>query len=56
VDEFLRTNDPDHLQRFVGLAVKDRGGKSHFLETRPNALYRLNAGIEPFEEVYRILT
>lgn len=56
VDEFLKTNDPHHLGRFVGLAVKDNGGKSHILETRPNALYRLNASIEPFEEVYRILT
>jgi len=56
VDEFLTTNDPDHLKSFVGRSIKDRARKSHVFETRPNVLYRLNAGIEPFEEVYRILT
>jgi hypothetical protein len=56
VDEFLKTNDPDHVAPFIGISIKDRAGKTYVFETRPNALYRLNAATEPFEEIYQILT
>lgn len=56
VREFLRTNDPSNLQPFVGELVIDVNGRPYLLETRPNILYRLHAaGVEPFEQVYRIV-
>jgi hypothetical protein len=56
VREFLRTNDRDHLIPFIGEWVTDVDGKVYPFETRPNVLYRLHAsGIEPFEEVYRLV-
>ncbi len=54
--QFRKTNDPAHLEPFVGKSVKDIEGKEYPFETRPNVLYRLLAGTEPFEEIYRILT
>lgn len=52
---FLETNDAALLAPFAGASVRDVSGKTHFLETRPNALYRLNAmGGDGFEDVYRI--
>lgn len=54
VGRFLDTNDPKYLSRYVGRSIKDRSGKKHTFETRPNVLYRLNAGIDTFEEIYRI--
>lgn len=56
VGQFLETNDRDHLKPFIGVSIKDSSGKEHVFETRPNVLYRLNAAVEPFEEIYRILT
>jgi hypothetical protein len=53
VRRFLDTNDPEYLSRYAGRSVKDRSGKKHAFETRPNVLYRLNAGIDPFEDIYR---
>ncbi len=56
VGEFLRTNDASNLRPFVGEQVVDVNGKTYLLETRPNILYRLHAlGVEPFEQVYRIV-
>jgi predicted DNA-binding protein (UPF0251 family) len=56
VGQFVKkTNDPEHLKPFVGRSVKDLAGKEHTFETRPNVLYRLYAGTEPLEELYRIL-
>jgi hypothetical protein len=57
VGEFLRTNDASNLRPFVGEQVTDVNGRPYLLETRPNILYRLHAsGIEPFEQVYRIVS
>jgi hypothetical protein len=56
VGRFSTTNDRSFLEPFVGQAVTDIHGKSHPLETNPNALYRLlSAGGETFEQVYRIV-
>lgn len=56
VKEFLATNDAANLDAFKGETVTDVNGKIYLLETRPNILYRLhNSGIEPFEEVYKIV-
>jgi hypothetical protein len=56
VRQFLRTNKPDFLSPFSGLAVKDIGGKSYPFETNKNVLYRLSsAGGEAFEDIYRIV-
>ena len=55
VRRFLETNDPEPLQEVAGQSVKDVQGNVFPLETRPNVLYRLNASIEPFEEVYRLI-
>lgn len=55
VKRFLETNDASLLSPFAGASVRDVSGKTHFLETRPNALYRLAAiGGDGFEDVYRI--
>ena len=56
VGQFRKTNDPAHLEPFVGKSVKDIEGKEYPFETRPNVLYRLLAGTEPVDEIYRILT
>jgi hypothetical protein len=56
VGEFLATNDPSHLAPFVGVQIKDAGGRAFTLETRPNVLYRLNSeGMNSFEQVYRFV-
>lgn len=56
VGEFLRTNDAANLRPFVGEWVTDTNGRPYLLETHPNILYRLHAsGVEPFEQVYRIV-
>ena len=55
VRTLLETNDIEPLEQFVGRSVKDTRGNVHPLETHPNVLYRLNAAVEPFEEVYRLL-
>lgn len=56
VGEFLDSNDPAHLEPFIGDYVTDINGKRHYFETRPNVLYRIDAeGPEPFEDVYQIV-
>ncbi|WP_439575952.1 hypothetical protein [Phreatobacter sp.] len=55
VKQFLETNDASLLAPFAGASVGDVMGRTHLLETRPNALYRLAAmGGDGFEHVYRI--
>lgn len=55
VKQFLETNDASLLLPFAHASVRDVSGKTLFLETRPNALYRLAAmGGDGFEDVYRI--
>ncbi len=57
VGEFLRTNNASNLRPFVGEQVADMNSRTYLLETRPNLLYRLHAlGVEPFEQVYRIVS
>lgn len=56
VSQFLRTNDPGHLEPFAGESVNDVSGQNHPFETRPNVLFRLDSvGGETFEQVYRIV-
>jgi hypothetical protein len=53
VKQFLEEPDPAALKFFEGKWIKDAGGQKHFLETRPNVLYRLaHDGSEP-HEIYR---
>jgi hypothetical protein len=55
VKTLLDTNDLSVLAPFLGATVKDRRGKTHALETRPNTLYRLAAADgEGFEQIYRL--
>jgi hypothetical protein len=55
VGRFLETNDIELLEPYTGKSIKDAAGRLHPLETRPNVLYRLNAAVEPFEEIYRLV-
>ena len=56
VKTFRDTNELSVLAPFLGATVKDRHGKTHALETRLNALYRLDAaGGEGFEQIYRLI-
>lgn len=56
VGKFLRSNDPTHLNRFIGKFVTDIKGDKHIFETNQNTLYLLsNSGAESFEQVYRII-
>ncbi len=56
VRRFLRSNDPSHLEPFIGKSVKDSRDKKYLFETSPNALYRIAAsGSETFEQIYRII-
>lgn len=56
VGEFLRTNNAANLAPFVGEYVTDVNGRIYMFETRRNLLYRLQeSGIEPFEEVYKLV-
>jgi len=56
VKNFLQTNDALLLAPFKGQSIKDIAGRSHLLETRPNAIHRLaNSEFEAFEMVYRLI-
>lgn len=56
VGHFLASNDPAFLKPFEGQSVTDTTGRSHPIETDPNALYRLaETGGGSFEEIYRIV-
>lgn len=56
VRQFLRSNDAQFLLPFYGQSVVDTKGKSHPLETDPNALHQIaSAGNEPFHQIYRIV-
>lgn len=57
VKSFLRSNDIAFLQAFKGQSVIDAKGKSHPLETDPNALHRIaSAGDAVFHEIYRLVS
>lgn len=53
---FLRSNNPAYLEPFIKKFVTDAKRKKHPFETSPNALYRLAAGTDTFEQIYRIIT
>jgi hypothetical protein len=53
---FLRSNNAAYLQPFIKESVTDAKGKKHPFETNPNALYRIAAGTDTFEQIYRIVT
>lgn len=56
VKRFLRSNNLEHLEPFIGKSVKDKNGKVYGFETNPNALYRIAAsGADSFEQIYRII-
>lgn len=56
VKAFLSSNDADLLRPFVGRTVTDAKGKTHPLETDPNALHRLaSAGDSVFHQIYRLV-
>ena len=55
VGQFVRTGDLESMDAFNGKAVNDHKGKSHALETHPNALFRYATKDEPqFHEIYQI--
>jgi hypothetical protein len=57
VKKFAETNDVSLLVPFDGHSITDTQGNKFFLETRPNALYRmLSASGEHYEQIYRLVT
>jgi hypothetical protein len=57
VQTFLETNDVTLLTPFSGISVKATDKITHFLETRPNVLYRLaNAGSDADMKIYRLIS
>ncbi|MDE2166560.1 MAG: hypothetical protein KGJ66_09520 [Alphaproteobacteria bacterium] len=56
VRRLLRTNDPSALEEFAGQSIRDVQGREFSLETRVNALYRVNSVPEPIAEVYQVIT
>jgi len=56
VGHFVLTGALEIVAAFNGKAVNDHKGKSHALETHPNALFRYAAKDEPqFLEIYQII-
>jgi hypothetical protein len=54
INKFLETNNPAHLEAFVGLGLRDSQARFHPFETRPNVLRKLDsAGELSFVELYR---
>jgi hypothetical protein len=54
INKFLETNDPSHLEPFVGLGLRDTRGRFWPFETRPNVLRKLDSvGELSFVELYR---
>ena len=54
INKFLESNDPSHLQPFVGLGLRDSKSKFHPFETRSNVLRRLDSANElSFVDIYR---
>ncbi len=57
IGHFLSTNDGSYLTPFEGKSAVDTAGKSHPLETDPNALYRLaHADDGVFHNIYRLVS
>ena len=43
INKFLESNNPSHLEAFVGLGLRDTQGRFHPFETRPNVLRSLDS-------------
>lgn len=56
VRRFLESNDEAELKLFEGASITDASRKKHFLETRPNVLYRIaNIGGDADMKIYRLI-
>jgi hypothetical protein len=54
INLFLETNNPSHLETFVGKGLRDTSGAFHPFETRPNVLRKLDSvGELSFVDIYR---
>jgi hypothetical protein len=54
INKFLESNDPSHLEPFVGVGLRDTRKRFWPFETRPNVLRKLDsAGELSFVELYR---
>ena len=54
INKFVETNDPSHLEAFVGLGLRDTQARFHPFETRPNVLRKLDSvGELSFVDIYR---
>jgi hypothetical protein len=54
INRFLESNDPSHLEPFVGVGLRDTRKRFWPFETRPNVLRKLDsAGELSFVELYR---
>ena len=57
VGQFVRTNDIDLIEPFLGKSVRGANGREHPLETDPNELHRIAAmDSPPFHEIYEIVS
>lgn len=57
VGEFVRTNDLQLLNPFIGQTVQAVSGRRYVLETDPNAIHRIAAmDSPPFHEIYEIVS
>ena len=53
INEFLASNDADHLEPYVGRGIYDLNGRYWLFETRPNVLRKLDSvGELHFIEIY----
>ena len=56
VGQFLASNDTSFLDYWRGQFITDRLQRRHLLETNPNTLYRIAAGVgDDFARIYRIV-
>jgi hypothetical protein len=54
INKFLETNDPSHLETYIGFGLRDIQGRFHPFETRPNVLRKLDSiGELSFVDIYR---
>ena len=53
INEFLASNDADHLEPYIGRGIYDLNGRYWLFETRPNVLRKLDSvGELHFIEIY----
>ena len=55
--QFVRTNEVEHIQPFMGDGLTDTKGRFLPFETEPNELHRIAAmDMPPFHEIYQIIS